>query len=127
MYYKRNVDGKSGFLLVLVEVDVLVITGDKQLVNNLRQNLLKEYSITQFEPINSFLGINIKYDIKAGQLTMDIAKKIDALFLEKPRLQNIGSNNIPMVGEVNGDFATVGASGRSRGRFSATLGGRLPG
>jgi len=28
---------------------------------------------------------------------MDIANKIDALFLEKPRLQNIGSNNIPMA------------------------------
>lgn len=97
MYYKRNIDGKSGFLLVLVEVDDLVITGDERLVNNLRQNLLKEYSITQFEPINSFLGINIRYDIKAGQLTMDVANKIDALFLEKPRLQNIGSNNIPMA------------------------------
>ena len=66
MYYKRNIDGKSGFLLVLVEVDDLVITGDERLVNNLRQNLLKEYSITQFEPINSFLGINIKYDSKAS-------------------------------------------------------------
>ena len=31
------------------------------------------------------------------------------------------------VGEDNGDFATVGASGRSRGRFLATLEGRLPG
>ena len=31
------------------------------------------------------------------------------------------------VGEVNGDFATVGASGRSRGRSLATLEGRLPG
>ena len=82
---------------MLVEVDDLVITGGERLVNNLRQNLLEEHSITQFEPINSFLGINIKYDIKAGQLTMDIANKIDVLFLEKPRLQNICSNNIPMA------------------------------
>ena len=31
------------------------------------------------------------------------------------------------LGEDNGDFATVGASGRSRGRFLATLERRLPG
>ena len=32
-----------------------------------------------------------------------------------------------VVGEDNGDFATVGASGRSRGRFLARLEGQLPG
>ena len=44
------------------------------------------------------------------------------------RYSSPSSPNSPtIVGGDNGDFATVGASGRSRGRFLATLEGRLPG
>ena len=45
--------------MVLVEVDDLVITGTAEMIEELRKKLDDTYNITQFEPINSFLGINI--------------------------------------------------------------------
>ena len=41
-------------------------------------------------------------------------------FVQLLRIARVGGGD-------NGDFATVGASGRSRGRFLVTLEGRLPG
>ena len=67
------------------------------MIEELRKKLDDTYNITQFEPINSFLGINIEYDQKNGTLSMDVASKIHAMFAEKPMIQNPGRSNIPLL------------------------------
>jgi hypothetical protein len=89
-YVQTNADSclfskqtKNGWVLVASEVDDLLVTGnDNDEIERLHQALVKEYQITDWDPISSFLGININYDpVKgSGNLTMDVEYKIDELF-----------------------------------------------
>lgn len=93
LYYKKN---SKGYLLVLSEVDDMVITGTPELIEELRLKLKAKYDIKQFEPLSSFLGINIDYDKANGHLSMDVKSKIDTLFAERSELNGIGHSTLPM-------------------------------
>ena len=89
LFYKTS---SRGYVLVACEVDDLVITGsDKQGVADLHDMLEKQYKITDWSPIKSFLGINMKYE--GGVLEMDVIDKIRELF-KKHGIVN-SSHNIP--------------------------------
>lgn len=98
LYHKTKVqsDGLRENLFVLCEVDDLVITGSPRMVVELRDQLKAEFNISQFEPMSSFLGINIKYDKHLGRLAMDVEEKLNALFKERSILNGIGTKSVPM-------------------------------
>jgi hypothetical protein len=78
----------NGWLLVASEVDDLLVTGtDKKAIEDFRVALVKEYSITDWEPLKSFLGINIQYEI-GKRMTLDVEYKLDKLLEAHPMLQN---------------------------------------
>ena len=71
----------KGFLIACSEVDDILVTGtDNDAVDQFRQALVTEYEITDWDPISSFLGININYDLIAGRMCFDVENKIDKLF-----------------------------------------------
>ena len=74
----------------------MVITGTPELIEELRLKLKAKYDIKQFEPLSSFLGINIEYDKANGHLSMDVKSKIDTLFAERSELNGIGHSTLPM-------------------------------
>ena len=79
LYYHFDSETKK-FILVASEVDDLIITGtDSEGIENLKAGLVKRFKIddTKWEVLNSFLGININYDLRAGRLEMDIKQKIE--------------------------------------------------
>ena len=80
VYFHVNSDTKK-WVIVGSEVDDLVITGDDDvLIARLRSILESQYAITDYEDINSFLGININYNINEHWLSMDVTSKIENLF-----------------------------------------------
>ena len=71
----------NGWVLVASEVDDLLITGtDQEAIDSFKAALVSEFKITDYEPVRSFLGINIDYKPEEGELTMDVTYKIDQLF-----------------------------------------------
>ena len=98
LFYRRT---PKGHLLVLTEVDDMVITGTPALIQELKVKLEKEYKITQFEELSSFLGINIEHNKQTGILSMDVKAKIDAMFDERPQLNGLGHSSKPMDETVN--------------------------
>ena len=77
--FSRKTD--DGWVLVASEVDDLLITGtDTNAIAQFKQALIDEFSITDYGPISSFLGININYCKDQGELEMDVEYKIDHLF-----------------------------------------------
>ena len=83
VYFHYNKDNAK-WAIVASEVDDLVITGDDDvLIARLKAILESQYEITEYEDINSFLGINIHYTIDPGgnsELTMDVTNKIESIF-----------------------------------------------
>jgi hypothetical protein len=67
----------------------------------LKVKLEKEYKITQFEELSSFLGINIEHNKQTGILPMDVKAKIDSMFDERPQLNGLGHSSKPMDETVN--------------------------
>ena len=89
LFYKVT---KAGYVLVACEVDDLVITGsDKAGIAELKSMLTKQYSITDWGPISSFLGINMNYT--DGVLEMDVVEKIRDLFSKHGIINS--THNIP--------------------------------
>ena len=96
MYLKR--DGKD-YTIILAEVDDLVITSsDPKTLESLKQSFTDKWKITDWEPIKSFLGIRVSYDLTAGLLTMDVEHKVNDFFTQHAKaLGKVGSANIPYV------------------------------
>ena len=115
LYYSYNkVNGK--FVIVLSEVDDLVVTGnDDAMIEAFHYSLIKSFGTAKddgtkdaksiaWEPISSFLGIDIDYDMKAGTLAMNVKSKIDNLFADdkhKHALKSIGTANLPQPTNFN--------------------------
>ena len=122
LYYKRSKD-LSKCVLVLCEVDDLVVTGDDtDGIHHFHEQLIKAFAqrddkgkadreSVAWEPINSFLGIDIKYDIHEGILTMDVGRKIKNMFHEhREGLAKIGTANLPVKTTFNDeDYPEDGA------------------
>ena len=121
LYYRY--DPTSGkFALVLSEVDDLVVSGnDSEYIAHFRNCLIKSFASKDddgkpdkasiaWEPIESFLGIKIKYDVEKGILTMNIKNKIDNLFDDHhSALHKIGTANLPLPSSFNdNDFPEEG-------------------
>ena len=73
----------------------------------LHKALVGAFDITTWEPIQSFYGMHIEYDIEAGVLEMNMTNKIESLFNDlHPTLgQQINGNaKVPLKG---GDYANV--------------------
>ena len=92
-------------LFIATEVDDLVITGDHmQKLAELKLSLETAYLspttktvLDWDDPIRSFLGINICYDLDAGVLTMDAEAKVVALEEKYPWLAQCGFKLSPSV------------------------------
>ena len=77
LFTKRS---DAGWICVASEVDDLLVTGtDTAGIEEFRKSLQREYEIKDWEPISSFLGINIVYNQGMGELQMDVETKIDNL------------------------------------------------
>ena len=116
LYYKRNPQTGT-FVIVLSEVDDLVVTGnDQKMIMEFHESLIAAFASKNddgsvnresiaWEPISSFLGIDILYDRTKGILTMNVKAKIDKLFDDHhPHLSRIGTLGTP----VTSDFAHDG-------------------
>ena len=112
-------------MLVLSEVDDLVVTGnDDAFIQHFRESLIKSYASKTsdgkvdeksiaWEPLSSFLGIKIAYNLEKGVLTMSVKNKIDNLFDDpdhKSALHKIGTANLPLPASFNdGDYPEDGS------------------
>ena len=104
LFHKKTPDG---WIIVASEVDDLLVTGtDDAAIEDLRKNLVAEYSITEWDPISSFLGININYKPAPSgmytHMTLDVEYKIDQLFkqhsiLDSMQLYKRGKGEYPIV------------------------------
>ena len=110
MYCKRD-ETYGKCVIVLTEVDDLVITGsDTDGIMELRAALIAEMATKDrdgipdattihWEPINSFLGIDINYDPAKGIFRMSNRAKVDEIFdspEHKDVLKKIGHASTPM-------------------------------
>ena len=80
------------------EVDDLVITGNcNWKIDEIQSELQKRFSINGgkfvFEPISSFMGIDIDYDQEARICTFGMGYKIDKLFKDHPFLDKLGRDS----------------------------------
>ena len=92
---------KDGWLLVASEVDDLLVTGtDKAAIEQFRLALVDEYQITDWEPLKSFLGINIQYEV-GRRMTLDVEYKLDKLAEAHPMLKHHlqGKADYPLIEE----------------------------
>ena len=96
IYLKRN---DAQYTVILAEVDDLVITGSSvKDLDTLKKSFVDKWQITDWEPIKSFLGIRVNYDLDAGLLTMDVEHKVNDFFAQHAKaLGKVGSSNIPYV------------------------------
>ena len=71
-------------MLVGCEVDDLIITGnDAACIARFKKKLVDDYTVTDWERIASFLGVNMDYDLDSGVLAMDAKSKIGKLFEDR--------------------------------------------
>ena len=85
---KRTVAGKDVFAACAVFVDDIVVTGDDtEKLDELKDLFIEKFKgdTHQWEPINSFLGMDITYT--NGKLTMNVKAKIEDLFNKYPFLK----------------------------------------
>jgi hypothetical protein len=96
----RFVEGNR-FVLLASEVDDLVITGnhDEQ-IEKLHLALKEKYGISEWGPVESFLGINCKQDLEAGTFEMDVRGKIGAFFEKHPILNQAQTRATPLSATV---------------------------
>ena len=112
MYYRC--DGPR-WVVVLTEVDDLVVTGtDDAGIEALRKALVLKFAkkddagvpdarSIHWEHIKSFMGIDIKYDIAMGIMSMNVKAKIDGIFEEHKELAKIGMQNTPIRADFRAD------------------------
>ena len=68
------------------------------ITNKKRQYKIGSNKVT-WDKLGSFLGINIKYDIEGGTLTMDVKSKVDELFKNHSPLLNCSRRSTPLTKE----------------------------
>ena len=88
----RTVAGKEVFAACAVFVDDIVVTGDDtEKLEELKNLFVEKFKgdTHQWEPINSFLGMDITY--ANGKLTMNVKAKIEDLFDKYPFLKKLNS------------------------------------
>ena len=85
LYHKFDPDTSKSCILLL-EVDDMVVTGSSDdMIEEFHQQLESKYGLgvstnkIAWEPISSFLGVNIAYNRSHRRLTMDVEFKIDTL------------------------------------------------
>ena len=95
IYY---IDAPTGFVIIATAVDDLIITGsDTDAIEKLRLALVEKWEITQWEKLESYLGMHVEYDMKRGMLEMNMTKKIeDLLFKLHPTLGELINGNAKM-------------------------------
>ena len=110
-----HISDNDGCVMVATEVDDLVITGTTghPMWAKLHQILLDRFKITQWEPIQSFLGINIQYDVTLGVLTMDVKSKIDTLIAEH-NMETTYDYAVPHVDGEHADLADPDVAAREK-------------
>ena len=105
LYHFANDDG---WVLVCTEVDDLVVTG----TNTVKIQQIHDYFVSEFklkdwdDPIRSFLGINIDYDIKSGRFEMDIADKVKKTFEKHPILNRARPRKCPLPPKDDASIVT---------------------
>ena len=100
LYFFEDKESKL-FVLLVAEVDDLVITGNHvDKIAEIKDEFTQRYKITAWEHINSFLGLRIDYDRKAGKLTMDVKAKVDELFVKHPELNDCQPRSVPLTDNI---------------------------
>ena len=98
LFYIHNKD-TNDFILVASEVDDLIITGtnDTQ-VATWRRKLESRFGLDKdkWEDVQSFLGINISYDVNVGRFEMDVGQKVATLFATHSILKNVRGQDVPI-------------------------------
>ena len=86
--------GGNGSVYICAEVDDLVITGeDDDKIRQVKERLEAVYGQTNkiaWEPLHSFLGIDINYNKDKQICTFGVPYKIQKLFDDNPILQSLG-------------------------------------
>ena len=80
------------------EVDDLVITGtNTEKISEARAYFTEKFKLKDWDdPIKSFLGININYDMTAGRLEMDVEDKVKKTFEKHPALKTARVRHTPL-------------------------------
>jgi len=89
---KRTVAGRDVFAACAVFVDDILVTGDDtEKLDELKDLFIEKFKgdTHQWEPINSFLGMDITYT--SGKLTMNVKAKIEDLFNKYPFLKALSN------------------------------------
>ena len=86
------------YVHICSEVDDLVITGNcVWKIEEIKAELKKRFQINEgkfaFEPLSSFMGIDIDYDQRARTCTFGMGYKIDKLFKDMPFLNKLGRDS----------------------------------
>ena len=91
-----NYKGDQRWVAVLAEVDDLLITGtDTDYITVMNTYFRDKWHVKDWEPINSFLGIRIMYDVSRGCLSMDVQNKLDDLYKShKDGFGKLGYSNV---------------------------------
>ena len=75
LYY---IDSPTGFGIITTAVDDSIITdSDTDAIEKLCLALVAKWEITQWEILESYLGMHVEYDMKRGVLEMNMTKKIE--------------------------------------------------
>jgi hypothetical protein len=69
LYYRRH-NGTVHFILVYVD-DILIFSADIAYISHVKQELLKEYEMTDAGEIDNFLNIRVNRDWKEREITLD--------------------------------------------------------
>ena len=93
--YKWHADGK--WVAISVSVDDLLITGtDENKIRDFRKALEDTYGdCTWNDSCSSFLGIDLKYNPKTGELILSCPGKIKGLFEKFPELNKLNGSRCP--------------------------------
>ena len=89
---------EQGWVMLCSEVDDLVITGtNTEKISEARTYFTEKFKLKDWDdPIKSFLGININYDMTAGRLEMDVEDKVKKTFEKHPALKTARVRHTPL-------------------------------
>ena len=89
------------FVLLASEVDDRVITGnhDEQ-IEKLHVALKERYGVSEWGPVESFLGINCKQDLEVGTFEMEVRGEINAFLAKHPILNQAQTCATPLSATV---------------------------
>lgn len=94
LYILKEKDNNNVYLILFVD-DLLICCKDKGKLNEIKYLLMKSFKMKDLGMIKTYLGININYDYKNGELSLDQTKYIDSLE-KKYDLQNSKLFKTPM-------------------------------